>query len=96
MASRLTYYPYRCNRCSHRFLRRQSETPAQSVGEDRPVGREIHPSVQSRERRRMRRDVLIYVAAALVFLGFLYFITHEHATAEDGCARPPVAHQKLC
>ena len=44
----------------------------------------------------MRRDVLIYVAAALVFLGFLYFITHEHATAEDGCARPPVAHQKLC
>ena len=75
IAALLGYYPYRCRECGHRFLHfRYADSPS-LPGRHSEAEREIR-STRTRIRwQRKKRVFLLYGFGALVFLGFLYFIT---------------------
>ena len=75
LAGLFGYYPYRCRECGHRFLHLGYALPQELTGKQSETEREIR-SMRARIRwRRKRRTLLLYGFGALVFLGFLYFIT---------------------
>ena len=68
------YYPYRCRECGHRFLQFRYASPPET-GKRSETEREIR-STRTRIRwRRKKRALLLYGFGALIFLGFLYYLT---------------------
>jgi hypothetical protein len=84
LASLFACYPYRCNACQHRFLRFRYTSPATIEANEGSAARLIRASRASRQWRRKRREFLLYGAAVLFFLAFLYYITRERPPAPDG------------
>jgi hypothetical protein len=76
LGSLVGYYPYSCRDCGHRFLRfRYAAPPESPPGRRSQAEREI-TSTRVRVRwQRKKRALLLYGFGALIFLGFLYFIT---------------------
>jgi hypothetical protein len=78
--------PYRCHGCGFRFFA-HDETPstrAESGEPDatakKPRGNSHDEKAKARhrtERLRLRREVLLYGIALLLFLAFLYFLTRD-------------------
>lgn len=84
LASLFAFYPYRCNACQHRFLRFRYEPPGKTGGDETCTARLLRANRASKQWHRKRREFLLYGAAGLFFLAFLYFITRERAPAPDG------------
>ncbi len=75
LAALFGYYPYRCRECGHRFLHFRYAAPFEPPGRRSETEREIR-STRTRIRwQRKKRILMLYGIGALVFLGFLYFIT---------------------
>jgi len=69
------YYPYRCRECGHRFLHFRYASPPESTGKRSETEREIQATRVRIRWKRKKRAILLYGFSALVFLGFLYYIT---------------------
>jgi hypothetical protein len=71
------YYPYRCNKCGHRFFEFPPKPPK---SEEKPTAteREIRATRRTYRWKSHRRDFLLYSSALLVFVGFLYYLTRYH------------------
>ena len=70
------YHPYRCRECGHRFLQFRYASPFEGAGKLSETEREIQ-STRARIRwKRKKRAILLYGLSTLIFLGFLYYITH--------------------
>jgi len=79
LAGLMGYYPYRCRECGHRFLHFRYADPPEASGRRSEAEREIR-STRGRIRwQRKKRALMLYGFGALVFLGFLYFITRPGA-----------------
>jgi DNA-directed RNA polymerase subunit RPC12/RpoP len=76
LAGLIGYYPYRCRECGHRFLQfRYASPPESPTRRHAEAEREIR-AIRVRIRwQRKKRALLLYGFGALIFLGFLYFIT---------------------
>lgn len=82
-ASLAGYYPYNCSDCQMRFLHKRN-APVQKSVKHQAVEREMKATREALKAKRKRRELLLYSAAMLLFLAFLYYITHEHGTAREG------------
>jgi hypothetical protein len=71
-ASRLDYYPYRCQDCGERRLFRHDATEAAGV-----VGKEVVRTRRRVEWVRTRREILLYATFLFAFAILLYFITRQ-------------------
>ena len=72
------YYPYRCRECGNRFLHfRYAASP--DAGRQSETEREIRSTRMRTRWKRKKRELLLYSFGALLFLGFLYFITRPGA-----------------
>jgi hypothetical protein len=69
------YHPYRCRECGHRFLLFRYAKPPEAPGKRSETEREIRSTRASIRWQRKKRAILLYGFCALVFLGFLYYIT---------------------
>lgn len=76
LARLVAIYPYRCRECQHRFLKFRYAAPDQAAS-GRPV-REILATRRAVKWRHIRLEFFLYGAVLLLFLAFLYYITHEH------------------
>jgi hypothetical protein len=82
VASVAGFQPYRCHECKHRFLS-AAYLGALTSKRDKTGGaiaeaeRDIRATRSSLEWKRKRRDFLILLAAVLLFLAFLRYITRE-------------------
>jgi hypothetical protein len=79
LTSIVGYHPYRCRKCSHRFLSFRSSPPEPVVPAARGAEREIAATRGSLRRRRRKREFLLYGSALTVFVVILYFLTREPA-----------------
>ena len=83
MAGWVAIYPHRCEGCGHRYLRfRYAKLP--DLGPANSAEREIRATRNALDRKRKRRELLLYAAGVLCFLVFLYFITRERGGMPDG------------
>lgn len=82
LASLVAIYPYRCQNCDRRFLKFRYAASDKTPGT--AVEREIRADRSTIKWRRKRREFLLYGMGMLLFLVFLYFITHEHGGSPDG------------
>ena len=78
-ASRLGYYPYRCQDCGGRRLLRQAVTEAAGA-----LGKEVVQTRRRVEWVRTRREILLYGTFLFAFAILLYFITRQGAGAGGG------------
>ena len=69
------YKPYRCRNCKHRFLSLRFAGALPASPETRGVEREISHTQGSIRWRRKKRDLMLYLAALVVFGFILYFLT---------------------
>lgn len=69
------YYPYRCRECGHRFLQFRYATPTEGPAKRSAAEQEIKSTRGHIRWQRKKRAFLLYGFCALVFLGFLYYIT---------------------
>jgi DNA-directed RNA polymerase subunit RPC12/RpoP len=67
------YYPYRCRECGHRFLQFRYARPTTEKRSE--TEREIRATRARIRWQRKKRAILLYGCGALIFLGFLYFLT---------------------
>jgi hypothetical protein len=77
------YYPHRCGQCGVRFFQRRCTTP-QAAGKPTSTETEIRATRAAGDRKRRRRDLLLYGSALLCYLAFLYFITRDRGSSIDG------------
>ena len=85
LASLLTYYPYRCRECQHRFLLSRYasiETPPST--QHRSTEREIRATRKAKDWQRKKRHFTIYAVALLLFLAFLYLVTRDRNAGDSG------------
>jgi hypothetical protein len=75
-------YPYRCSQCGVRFLQRRRKAP-ENVAKPTATETEIRATRAAGERKRRRRDFLLYGSALLCYLVFLYFITRDRDSSND-------------
>ena len=75
LAALFGYYPYRCRECGHRFLQFRYAGPPESTGKHSETEREIRSTRVRVRWKRKKRALLLYGFCALIFAGFLYFIT---------------------
>jgi rubredoxin len=75
LAALIGYYPYRCRECGYRFLQFRYASPSESPAKHSETEREIKSTRMRIRWQRKKRALLLYGFGALVFLGFLYFIT---------------------
>jgi hypothetical protein len=73
LSSLFFVYPYRCRKCSHRFLRFRS--PGGSTPKS---GNKTHPW------QKRRREMLLYGLGILLFLALLSFMVRERNAPSDG------------
>ena len=84
------FYPYRCQDCQLRFLHFRYASIAQAAT---GVEREIRATRGAIKAKRKRRELLLYAAAVVLFLAFLYYITRERGGSSDvGSAAPAPSH----
>ena len=76
-------YPYRCNECGIRFFQFRRKPP-KTVDKPTSTEREIRATRATSERKRRRREFLLYGSALLCYLVFLYFITRDRSSSTDG------------
>jgi len=69
------YYPYRCRECGHRFLHFRYAALPEGAGKRSEAEPEVRSTRPSIRWKRKKRAILLYGVSALVFLGFLYYIT---------------------
>jgi hypothetical protein len=83
------YYPYSCRDCHRRFLRLRKSI-AQDPSPGHPgVEREIRATRDAMSAKRKRRELVLYVAAIIMFWAFLYFITRDRGSSIEGdCTAP--------
>ena len=76
-ASLFGYYPYRCHQCGRRFLKQRyaDAEPGKSV--DRGTEREISSTQGALRWRAVRRQILLYGWALILFAVILYYLTRE-------------------
>jgi len=77
LASILGYYPYRCHNCGHRFRMAGHSDPVTASKAVRDVEREITHTRSALRRRAVRRGIMLYGAALVVFAIVLYYLTRE-------------------
>jgi len=77
LASLVGYYPYRCRTCGSRFLRLRRPDPEPATPAIRGVEREIASTQGARRRKAMRRGILLYSCALLLFGAVLYYLTRQ-------------------
>jgi hypothetical protein len=75
------YYPYRCRECGHRFLHFRYASLPEGQGRRSEAEREIRSARVRIRWQRKKRAILLYGLGALVFLGFLYYITRPGSLA---------------
>ena len=75
LASILGYYPYRCRNCGRRVLTNRYAEPGPVPPAVRGVEREITHTRGSLRRRAVRRGILLYGVALLLFGAILYYLT---------------------
>jgi len=83
-ASVLGYYPYSCRGCHLRFLRFRKAPLEERVVAHPGVEREIKATRDAMKSKRTRRELLLYGAAVVLFLSFLYYITRDRGSIEGG------------
>jgi predicted Zn-ribbon and HTH transcriptional regulator len=79
----LGFYPYRCQKCDHRFRRSAfalERTPSQHASTER----EIRATRGKVTMARRRRELVVYGGSFAFFLAFLYYITRERGGMSDG------------
>jgi predicted nucleic acid-binding Zn ribbon protein len=77
LASILGYHPYRCRQCGHRFRVLGHPEPQAASPAVRGVEREITHTRSALRRRAVRRGIVLYGAALIVFAIILYYLTRE-------------------
>jgi hypothetical protein len=77
LSSILGYYPYRCRNCGRRFEVAGHSEPGDASPSARGVEREIAHTRSALRRKAVRRGIMLYAAALLVFMVILYFLTRE-------------------
>jgi predicted nucleic acid-binding Zn ribbon protein len=75
LASLAGYYPYRCRNCGSRFRGLRKVAPEPSTAARRGVEREIAHTRGARRRKALRRAILLYGGALILFGALLYFLT---------------------
>jgi len=87
------YYPYHCRSCDLRFLRFRAAPIDETAVEHPGVEREIKATRATRTAKRKRREVLLYGAAIVLFLAFLYYLTRDRGgPTGEGLAEPVRSH----
>jgi hypothetical protein len=76
-ASIVGYRPYRCHKCSHRFLSFRYSLPEPAVASSSGAEKEIAATRSSLRRRQKQREFLLYGSALTIFIVILYFLTRE-------------------
>src|ERR1041385_6975941 len=81
-AARAGYYPHRCRTCDARFFGRRHSPPADSVQPKMAAGRgsverEIRATRGALKANRRRRELFVYGVALVLFLMFLYYVSHD-------------------
>ena len=85
------YYPYSCRDCHLRFLGLRTAQVADTVAEHPSVEREIKVTRGAMKAKRKRRELLLYGAAIVLFLTFLYYITRDRGSSIEGGFAAPAA-----
>ncbi len=75
LASILGYYPYRCRNCGRRFRGLRAAEPEPAAPAAPGVEREISATRGARRRKAMRRVILLYGGALILFGAMLYYLT---------------------
>jgi hypothetical protein len=89
IVSVISYYPYSCRDCHLRFLS-FSHAPDENPSTGHPrVEREIKATRDAMKAKRKRRELLLYGAAIVLFLSFLYYITRDRGGSAEGSAVLP-------
>jgi hypothetical protein len=70
------YFPYRCKECGFRFFEPRYRPP-KSTEKPSSTETEIRATRAGYRWKQKRREFLIYGAAILVFLVFIYFLTRD-------------------
>lgn len=86
------YYPYCCQKCHLRFLHFRDAPVEETVAGHPNVEREIKATRGAMKAKRKRREVVLYSAAILLFLAFLYYITIDRSNTTEGYAAPAGSH----
>ena len=71
------FYPYRCRACGTRFRMRRHKEYEPATAATRSVEREIASTQGTRRRKVVRRIVLLYGCALVLFGAILYYLTRE-------------------
>lgn len=79
LSSILGYYPYRCHNCGLRFSAAVNSQPAATSPAMRGVEKEITHTRSALRRKAVRRGIMLYAAALVVFVVILYYLTREPA-----------------
>ena len=79
MASLFAFYPYRCAKCAHRFLRFRYASSPPLARVPTSTEQEIKSTRAAIRWKRKRRELLVYGLGALLILAFLYFIARERS-----------------
>ena len=77
LSSILGYYPYRCHNCGRRFQIVGHAEPGAANPAARGVEREITHTRSALRRRAVRRAILLYAGALILFAVILYYLTRE-------------------
>lgn len=85
------YYPYCCKDCHLRFLRLRHAPAENAPAVHSSVGREIKATRAAMKAKRKRRELLLYTAAIVLFLTFLYYITRDRGGSIEGGSAAPAA-----
>ena len=77
LSSILGSYPYRCHNCGRRFQVAGNSEPAAASKAVRGVEKEITHTRSALRRKAVRRAIMLYGAALIVFAIILYYLTRE-------------------
>ena len=85
------FYPYRCRNCKARFVSLRPDAAAPASANRPGVEREIKATRSAMAVKRKRRELFLYVTAAVLFLAFLYYVTRERSASFEGSFAPSSA-----